>query len=373
MRTAYTPGLKVSQRTTIRKTRRLPLKGQVLAAVGQQVEPDTVVARTEIPGIMQTVRAAEILGIEPGELLQALKVQVGDTVERDQTLAETRSFFGLFKSDCRSPVAGKVELISEHSGHVGIRLPAAPVEVSAYINGTVVEVIPDEGVVIETTGALIQGIFGVGGERTGTIQVLTAGPEDSLTEEMITSDLCGKIVVGGSSISGAALEKAAEIGVAGIIVGAVVDRDLIDFLGYDIGVAITGQEDINTTLIVTEGFGSIRMADRTFRLLKSLEGSAASLNGATQIRAGVIRPELIVPSTISAGDDDLEDPEQVLEIGAHIRAIRAPYFGMLGTVTALPAEPMVIPSGSTVRVLEADLSDGSRVIIPRANVEIIVG
>ena len=61
----------------------------------------------------------------------------------------------------------------------------------------------------------------------------------------------------------------------------------------------------------------------------------------------------------------------MLEIGSHIRAIREPYFGMLGNVTALPSEPVLIPSGSTVRVLEAELADGRKVTIPRANVEII--
>ena len=371
MGTAYTPGLKVSPKTLVRKTRRLPLKGQVMVTEGQQVTPETVVARTEIPGIMQTVRAGEMLGLEPAELKRALKVQVGDKVESEQVLAETRSFFGLFKSECRTPVAGTVEMISEHSGHIGIRLPAVPIEVTAYIHGRVAEVIEDEGVVVESHAALVQGIFGVGGERNGVIKMLADGPGDRLTDDMITPDMAGKIIIGGSNVSGAALQKAAEVGCAGVVVGAIVDRDLVDFLGYDIGVAITGQEDISTTLIITEGFGSIQMADRTFRLLSSLEGKQASINGATQIRAGVIRPEVIVPATGADADEKTADLGQMLDIGSHIRAIREPYFGMLGTVTALPPEPVLIPSGSTVRVLEAELADGRRAIIPRANVEII--
>lgn len=371
MGTAYTPGLKVTPRTTIRKTRRLPLKGQVMVTEGEQVAPDTVVARTEIPGIMQTVRAADILGLDPAELQQALRVKIGDNVDREQVLAETKSLFGLLKTDCRAPITGTVELISEHTGHIGIRLPATPVEVMAYIRGTVAEVIPEEGVVVETEGALVQGIFGVGGERTGVIRMLVSGPDQPLTEEMITPDMAGQVIVGGSNVSGAALKKAAEIGVAGVVVGAIVDRDLIDFLGYDIGVAITGQEDINTTLITTEGFGSIRMADRTFRLLSSLDGERASINGATQIRAGVIRPEVIVPARETKHKEKRAELGQILEVGSHIRAIREPYFGLLGKVTALPPEPLVIPSGATVRVLEAELVDGQRVTIPRANVEII--
>lgn len=371
MGTAYTPGLMVSPRTIVRKIRRLPLKGSVMVNVGDFVSPDTVVARTEIPGIMQTVKVAEILGIEADEVVKILRVKAGDVVKKDDVMAESKSFFGLFKSECKSPIDGTVELISEVSGHVGIRHKALPVEVTAYVRGKIAETLPDEGVVVETEGAFVQGIFGVGGERMGEIKVKVDSPDQPLTDDMIGPEDSGKVIVGGSNVTGDALRKASEAGVAGVVVGAIVDKDLIDFLGYDIGVAITGQEDINTSLIVTEGFGTITMAQRTFDLLKSLNGRTASVNGATQIRAGVIRPEVVVPSeTVVIGDGDPADG-QMLEVGSHIRVIREPYFGILGNVTALPPEPVQIPTGATTRVLEAELADGRNVTVPRANVEII--
>lgn len=370
MATAYTPGLKVTPRTTIQKTRRLPLKGEVMVKVGDVVDPDTVVARTELPGIMQTVRVADVLSIEPEEVEKYLKVAIGDKVQRGTVIAEMKSLFGLLKHECKSPIEGTVELFSAVSGHIGIRFRPTPVEVKAYVRGKVTEIIPEEGVVVETMGALIQGIFGVGGERLGELKLIVSSPDEAVDEDKITPELAGKIIVAGSNISGSALRKAAEIGVGGIVVGGIIDRDLIGYLGYDIGVAITGQENIPTSLIVTEGFGTIRMAHRTFELLKSLEGQEASINGATQIRAGVIRPEIIVPSTkptdIVVGRD-----EQSLDIGTTIRIIREPHFGVLGTVTALPPEPVVIESGARVRILEAKIEDGSNVSVPRANVEII--
>ena len=61
--------------------------------------------------------------------------------------------------------------------------------------------------------------------------------------------------------------------------GGIIDSDLIDYLGFDIGVAYTGHEDIPVTVIITEGFGKMRMADRTFQLLKDLNGFKASING----------------------------------------------------------------------------------------------
>lgn len=379
MGTAYTPGLKVSARTTIEKIRRLPLKGTVLVKEGDRVSPDTVVARTELPGIMQTEKLAEKMGIEPSDLPSVLQVKVGDRIEKGTLLAQTKGLFGLFKSEYRSEVAGTLELISEHTGHLGIRQAPTPIEKDAYVMGVVRQVIPGEGVVVQCEGALVQGIFGVGGERQGTIAVVTARPDEPLTDALITDAHRGRIVVGGSNVSLAALRKAAQVGAVGVVVGGVMDRELIDYLrealgdpAYDIGVAITGQEPISFTLILTEGFGTIRMADRTFALLRSLEGRMASINGATQIRAGVIRPEVIVPLDEGGGKTAPTDAESgQLTLGTPIRVIREPYFGLLGSVTALPSELQQVESETWVRVLEAKLEDGRTVTVPRANVEII--
>ena len=47
---AYTPGLTVTRSTVVRKTRRLPLAGEVLVKVGDRVAWSDVVARTQLPG-----------------------------------------------------------------------------------------------------------------------------------------------------------------------------------------------------------------------------------------------------------------------------------------------------------------------------------
>ena len=374
---AYTPGLTVSARTTIIKTRRLPLKGTVLSTKGTWVAPADKVARAELPGIMQPIKVANKLGIEPSEVPALLTVKVGDKVNRGDIVAVTKGMWGLFKSECKSTTTGTVELISNITGNVGVREAPTPIEVDAYIPGRIIEVLDGEGVVIEAHGALIQGIFGIGGERRGEIMMITSGPDDPITADMITSAHAGKIIVGGSNLSGDALRKAHELGVTGIVVGGIVDKDLIDYLGYDIGVAITGHEDIPLTLVLTEGFGTIAMAGRTFNLLKSLTGKTASICGATQIRAGVIRPEVIVADdTENAGGTAADEvvPSFSLEPGTNIRIIREPYFGLLATVTALPHHLVTVGSGAEVRVLEAKLNTtGEIVTVPRANVEIVAG
>jgi len=371
MGTAYTPGLKVSSGTVVRKTRRLPIKGQVTVGVGDRVNSDTVVARTDIPGVMQTVKVAETMGLEPQEAIAALTVRQGDKVERGQVVAESRSFFGLFRSECKSSVAGTVELISQATGHIGVRLAPTPVEVTAYIDGSVAEVMPEEGVVVETYGAFIQGIFGVGGERIGRLVVPNKVLSEPLTAGVIDESHSGAVLVGGAGLTLDALKRAGEVGASGIVVGAIVDTDLVEYLGHDIGVAITGHEDIPLSVILTEGFGDIRMAQRTFDLLLSLEEREVSINGATQIRAGVMRPEIIAPLDSTFSGEEVVSGGQLLDVGSSIRVVREPYFGKLGTVRSLPHEPQQVESGAVVRVLEAELADGQSVVVPRANVEII--
>ena len=116
------------------------------------------------------------------------------------------------------------------------------------------------------------------------------------------------------------------------------------------------------------------MARRTFELLTSLAGKKASINGATQIRAGVIRPEVIVPleeEVPVSSEEEGEEPKEGLVVGSLVRVIREPYFGKIGKVVELPPELREIETEAKVRVLLLELEDGQVVTIPRANVEII--
>jgi hypothetical protein len=103
-----------------------------------------------------------------------------------------------------------------------------------------------------------------------------------------------------------------------------------------------------------------------------MEGRMASINGATQIRAGVLRPELIIPyDDPNVVEDFSEEVSDGMRKGSVLRVIREPYFGEITRVTDLPVELQKVETGSLVRVVELQLSDGRIVIVPRANVEII--
>jgi hypothetical protein len=370
---AYTPGLRVAALTVVRKSRRLPIKGEVLAKKGDRVTADTVVARTHLPGNVQLVNVASKLGLPPEDLPSVMVKRDGDPLKRGEPLATTKGFFGLFRSNVPSPCDGTLESISTVTGQVILREPPTPIEVDAYLDGEVVDVLPGEGVVVEAFGTFVQGIFGVGGERTGEIKVVVENPGVPIDASRVDGSLKGKIAVGGSHVTWDGLQKAIQVGASGIVVGGFDDPDLRRLLGKDLGVAITGSEDIATTLILTEGFGEIAMAGATFDLLKSREGRKASINGATQIRAGVIRPEIVVPmpEARAAATEAAAARGAGLEAGSIIRVIREPHFGRLGTVTDLPNELQVMESESKVRVLRVKFDDGREALLPRANVEMI--
>ena len=362
---------------TIQKERRLPLEGEVLVEAGATVKAEDVVAKADLPGNVQLLNVANLLSVSPKEVAEYMLKPVGESVSKDEIIATTKGLFGLFKSQARSPIDGAIEAVSDVTGQVILREPPVPVEVKAYTDGIVTETVPTEGVTVETYGTYIQGIFGIGGETVGDLVVVAKLSSDELTAEQILPEHQDNILVGGSLVTTDAIQKAIQHGVRGIIAGGIDDADLRELLGYELGVAITGSEEIGITLVITEGFGHIAMAEQTLTLLKGQEGMKTSINGATQIRAGVVRPEIVIPlasaAAGSASDADASAAGGILEVGSSVRIIREPYFGQLGRVTELPVELQNLETEAQVRVLRVELEDGQQTTLPRANVEAIEG
>ncbi len=372
MTNVFVPGLKALTSTKIVKVRELPIPGNVRVDIGSKVGATDTVLEAALPGNLHILRIAERLGIEPHEAVNGFTVRglkVGDSIKTGDVLCEHSGLFGLFSSRFQSPCSGVVEYISESNGHVGVREPSSPLSVSAYISGAVSNINPGKSVTIEATGALVQGIFGVGGERIGRLNILKISADTELLEEHIPKDCRGEILVGGMAPSLAVINAAASAGAVGLICGSIDDKALTGYLGYDLGVAITGDEEIPMTLIVTEGFGRLPISSRVLDILGKFNGVNASINGATQVRAGAIRPEILV-----IHNNEIADSKSArsigLEVGLRVRIIRVPYFGLYGEVVELPSEALVIETGAHARVLKAKLDDGSIVTIPRANVEI---
>lgn len=371
---AYTPGLRIAEKTKVTSQRVLPLLGDVIVKKGDILKAEDVVARTHLPGKVHAINAVNRLGIQPKDLKEYMLKKEGDAVQKDEIIAETKPWVKMLKTALLSPITGTIETISTVTGQILLREPPKPIQVFAYVDGIVIEIMKKEGVVMETTATFIQGIFGVGGEAVGELVIAVDTPGDILTAERIQPTYKDKIIVGGAFVQHDVIDKAKKVGVKGIIVGGFDDEDLKKLLGYDLGVAITGSEDIGITLIITEGFGQIQMAQRTFELLKSRSGAKTSINGATQIRAGVVRPEIIIPhnATGKISGEEMDKPiDRGMEVGDPVRIIRVPHFGKIGRIKSLPFSPQKIETEATVRILEVEFPDGSTAIVPRTNVEML--
>ena len=118
MATSFTPGLRVAKNIVVRKERRLPLLGDVLVKVGDAVEADQVVAETNLPGRIFPVNVANALNVTPPELKDAMLKGEGDAVDEGEIIASVKSFFGIFRSEAKAPIKGRIESISYVTGQV---------------------------------------------------------------------------------------------------------------------------------------------------------------------------------------------------------------------------------------------------------------
>jgi hypothetical protein len=282
----------------LRKHRRIPVKGEVTVQVNETVNSSKIIAfGTMLNPKIHEVKVFRDLNIFPDEVAKFLQKKAGDIVRKGEEIAIRKYFFNRIIKKSISPVDGKVESFHEIMETVFVREPPIKVITKAHIPGKVIEIIPQEGAVIEAKADVINGVFGVGGEKTGILIKIVDDPKQLITEEIITDEYKGKILLGGSSITLNALKMAEKKKVSGIIVGGVDEKDLTEFLGYELGLGFTGQEEIGLTLILTDGFAADSMNCEVFRMMVSNENKHIYIDGTTQIRSVIKRPEIIIPIT----------------------------------------------------------------------------
>ncbi len=351
----YPPMTQVTPLTLIKRERLLPVRGEVLANIGDRVEPIDVVARASSGGELHVVDVGKILAVKNEDLDGYLLKEVGEAVEEGEAIAARGGKLVPLRRVCRSPVAGKVVAIG--SGRVVLESRAETFELHAHFRGTVVSVMPSLGVVIETVGALVQGVWGAGGEAQGVLKMLAENPREKLVAEAIDVGCHGAIIVGGSSLDEKVLQRARQMQVRGIVVGGV---------GADLAERVS---DFPCPVIATEGMGEVPMASVIFELLRSNAGREASISGVTRLRWGAVRPEIIIPSQGTAPSP--RQTKEALKVGDQIRVIRQPYLGFVGKVVNLPLQPIAVDSGARLMGAEVELEGKKRVFIPYVNLELI--
>ena len=133
MANAYTPGLKVSACTRHRAHRLLPIPGDVLVKVGDQVDARQAVAQAFMPGEVFPLNMAKLLAMPPADVPPCMLKKEGDAVAPGEALARTKGIFGRFRTEYPSKVAGTIESISAVTGQVIVRGEPLPLQVIAYL------------------------------------------------------------------------------------------------------------------------------------------------------------------------------------------------------------------------------------------------
>jgi len=360
----------------------LPYPGEVLVREGTRVEPEDIVARAFLPAPTRVVNVAQTLAIPPSFVEDALFHEVGDKVTQGEPLAQADLLSG--GRSCTVPVSGIIVSRDSETGYVTIAPDPVEFQMAANIRGVVMEIRPHEGVVIETLAAQVYGIFGMGTERSGILQLFVTDPDEIITNEhQIDARSAYTILIGGAGITASALRKAVQAQVRGVIVGGIDEYELRAFLRwrsqYDWQTGVTSwripdiqrTSDPGLTLMVTEGFGTRPMSTPLFELLSARDRQESLIDGTTQLRFPLRRPRLVISVSRSA-EAQLDIPRPELRPHATVRLLDTDHLGQVATVHSVPSFPVRLNSGVRTAAVEVVQEGKSPFYTPQSAVDVLV-
>lgn len=343
----------LSPMTRFHRRRALDVAGLVRCRYGDQVASDRIIAEADVPMGYHLLDLESELQTRVKNLDSALVKQIGEPVGKGEVIARVGK---LVKRECVSPVAGKI--LDARRGKVLIEALPEHVDLTAFYPGKVVNVIPERGAIIETTGVLVQGRWGTGSEVRGRLECVAPHGSMTLTGDMVTAAHMGTILVAGCTADADALAEAVQYQVAAIVMGSV-PVDMVPLV-----------EASGLSVIATEGFGDFSINPRAFNLLQTYAGRETCFSPVMQPRFHVRRPEIIIPLP-AEGDVPVATHGAALDLGTRVRALRPPYENSVGIVTALPINPHRLESGIRTRGAEVEIEDLGKVFLPFENLEIL--
>ncbi len=231
------------------------------------------------------IKVAERLGIKPKLIKNYLKRRVGDFVYSGEIIAQ-KIMDNIAPVIIEAPSTGTIKKIDREKGILYLQYDKKPHKKSALIYGKIEKTVEKKSATIAFTGYEIYGIIGFGKEVSGQLYFVE--------NKEFKEDMKNKILIIPQKINSEDIKKLIEFNVKGIVVSSINNSDLIDYIGFEIGVALTGNEDLPFSIIITEGFGNFEMDNNLEDFCKKQSEKWCYLNPHTQIRAGVVRPKIIV-------------------------------------------------------------------------------
>lgn len=357
------PETRISNFVRIRRERRLPIPGEVSGAIGMRIGAQDVLARAYPPKQRRALSLTRVIGVREADVSKRLLKQVGDPVEAREIIIAKPISLGVQRLVYRAPEAGQITAIQGSWMILDVYGP--PYDVPALYRGTIVNVTPRKGGIVEAQGALVQGAWGSGQENVGVIKWFGKAADHILDAPALEADARGSILIAGGGITAAALERANEFQAAGIVVGS---------LAADLRARALA---LNVPVLVTEGFGSKPMSQPVFDLLSALNGQEAALNAHYQPRGiNAARPELFVPLVLSRmqqSDETAEAKRPTVAPGARVRGICEPNLGRIGTLpNDFVLKWIATEAGTQLPGTDVEWTDSASVeAVPWTNLELI--
>jgi hypothetical protein len=263
--------------TRIRRERTLPLPGTVLVEAGQPVMATDVIAETGLTNPHILVDVCQVLGVTARQVSALLRVKTQDIVQRGEILAGP---VGFPPRQARAPQSGKV--IYVHNGQVVLEAQRPPYQLLAGLDGQVTRVLPGRGAVIESTGALIQGIWGNGRLARGLLTIPGDGPAAELSGDYADNSLQGVILAAGTVRQVEVFRAFKKAGAAGLILGSLPGSL----------VPLAAQADI--PIVILDGFGKLPINPLAYRILSENAGREVVVNAISWDRQNDLRPEVVI-------------------------------------------------------------------------------
>jgi hypothetical protein len=337
--------------TTIRRERLLPEEaiGSVEIEAGKRVNLRDVVARGTVPSRHVIVEVADYFGLkDPEELPSLMKVEVGNAID-DQDLLAERGRRRLY-----SHVRGILAYVGE--GRIIIQETPEVIDLEAGVDGQIIEVKAGRGVVIEMVGTLVQGVWGNNKRALGAIRIEPEDGVESIFGDELDVQFKRAVVVTRRPLKASGIHTMEDQGLSGIIAPSM-DPDLI-------GHALNA----NGAIMLTEGFGALRMSETLRSMFSNLAGRQAMLDATMTNRS---RPEVIMNPTGRTGARPPEpDADVALRAGMNVRLTRMPYAGQVGQIANLPKSPVLLDNGLRAMCAQVMLVSGDKVFVPLENLEI---
>jgi hypothetical protein len=339
--------------TTIERERVLPVSGNVIAKLNQNVSSTDVIAEATWSREHLLIDVARALGISANEADRLIRVKVNEKVSVGAELAIGK---GAISRSIRAPRDGRVVAVG--GGQVLMETGEATIQLRAGIPGTIVHIIPNRGALIRTVGSLIQGTWGNGRIETGLLFNLTEGPADVLTAARLDVSLRGAIILAGLIRDAETLRQAAELPVRGLILSSISPG------------LLPAAQQMRFPILAIDGFGQVPMNSAAYKLLTTNAKRDVTINAEGFNRYTGARPEVIIPLPVSQEPPQPTDVN-TLEAGQTVRLRRAPHAGEIGTLTKLLPGLSSLPSGLRAPAGDVKLENGEQILVPLVNLEIV--